>query len=436
MKGIYFCRMSSVAAAALLAAAGTNRANTPIFEPEPREVLAGRSPRFLVRQAQGLFMGFVRPAANGKGQDLYFQASTDAGDTFEPPMRINNVPGEVSDHGENSPVLVPAPDSRNFYAVWNARDPKDPASTVIRFSGTNSMRLAFSPAITVNDDNLPVSHSFHTANVAPDGTIYVAWLDGRDRATPAGHGGAHAGHDMSGEGNSSIYLARSTDNGRTFSKNVRVAGNVCPCCRLTIAFPNGKVLVGYRQVDPGDVRDIYVAASSDKGDTWEKPQLVARDGWRIIGCPHVGPALAMLGSKLYAAWFTEGGGDPAINLAVSNDGGKTFGPKQKISAGTTDPTHPQMVSNGQRIALIFQARSAAQKNGWGRVGIYYREIQPDGSLSELVRLPDGKANASFPSVTLGQSGRVFIGWTQTGPDAQSVQLVRGRSQAAKVPGEQ
>jgi hypothetical protein len=95
-----------------------------------------------------------------------------------------------------------------------------------------------------------------------------------------------------------------------------------------------------------------------------------------------------------------------------------------------------MISNGQRVAIVFQARSAVQKKGWGQVGAYYREIQADGSLSELVRLPDGKANASFPTVTLGESGRIFAGWTQTGPDAQSAQLVRGREQTVKPASEE
>jgi hypothetical protein len=426
---------AAVAVMIVLGGAVTNVTSRPSpigFEQEAREIAAGRSPRFLVRQAQGLYMAFVRPSEDGRGQDLYFQVSTDAGDSFDEPMRVNDVSGEVADHGENSPVLVSSPDNRYFYAAWCGRDPKNPGGTVIRFSRTSSMRPSFTPAITVNDDNLPVSHSFHTAGVGPDGTIYVAWLDGRDRVA---HGGAHAAHG-GGEGGSSIYLARSTYNGQTFSKNVRVATNICPCCRLTIAFAGNRVLLGWRQIEPGDVRDIFVASSSDQGETWEEPALVARDGWKIAGCPHVGPALVTVGDRLYAAWFTEGGGDPAINLAYSTDGGKTFIGKQKVSAGTTDPTHPQMVSNGEKAALIFQGRGADRDQGWGRVGVYYREIYRDGSLSNLIRLPEGEANANYPTVKLGLSGRIFVGWTQAAQGRQTVHLVRGRAETSQALGEE
>jgi hypothetical protein len=291
------------------------------------------------------------------------------------------------------------------------------------------MRPTFSSAITVNDDNLSVSHSFQNLAVGPDGTIYVAWLDGRDNASPSGAAGS--GHTAHGnmEGTSSIYLARSTDNGETFEKNVRVAGNICPCCRLTFSFAGDKVLLAWRSVEPGDIRDVFLASSSDKGQTWSRPALVARDGWKINGCPHVGPALATLKSRVYAAWFTEGSGNPAINLAFSEDGGETFAGKRKVSGDTTDPTHPQLVSDGEKLALVFQARSATKDQGWGRVAVYYREIYSDGSMSELVRAGEGQANANYPTVALGLSGRIFIGWTQTAEGVSKALMVRGRAAA-------
>ena len=74
-----------------------------------------------------------------------------------------------------------------------------------------------------------------------------------------------------------------TDGGKTWPKNVRVSTNVCPCCRVTWAFVNGKVILGWRYVEAGDIRDIYVATSEDKGDTWGKAAPVFKDGWKIKG---------------------------------------------------------------------------------------------------------------------------------------------------------
>lgn len=384
------------------------------FEKEPRVVTAGRSPKYLARRSHGLQMIYSAK------QDLFFQSSADVGDSFEGALRVNNVPGEVSDHGENSAQLLASPDEANLYAVWNARDPKDPTSSIIRFSRSAAMRPAWSPAITVNDDNQPVSHAFQGAAVGPDGAIYVAWLDGRNKKE------SHAGHSDHTGGTSDLYFSRSIDGGKTFEKNVRVAGNVCPCCRASIAVVRGRLLVSWRQVEAGDLRDVYVAGSPDRGQTWHKPVLVARDSWKIKGCPHCGPVLATLNDRLYVSWFTEGGGKPVINLAWSDNGGESFSPKQPISGGTTDPTHPQIATGDGKLAVVFQARDAAQGGGWGKMGVYYREIHAGGTMSRLVRAGEGKSGASYPSIALGMSGRIFVGWTETVDGKPGAYLLRGR----------
>ena len=386
------------------------------FEPESQSLGAGKSPKFFARRAQGLMLVKTVPAQGG-GANLIFQSSADLGESFTETMQVNNVAGEVYDHGENSPQLLTSPDESSLYAVWNGRDPKNPEAGGIRFSRASSMRTVWSPAVTVNDDTKPASHGFQTAAVAPDGTIYIAWLDGRDgRATTAGATG----------GTTSIYMTKSTDGGKTWSKNVRVGANVCPCCRVTWGFVNGKVILGWRYVESGDIRDIYVATSEDKGETWGKATPVFKDGWKIKGCPHVGPAMAVMNGKLYVTWFTEGANDPAIYMAVSADGGKTFASRTKLSVGTTDPTHPQIVVNDDRLAVVFQARDAKVKGGWGKMGVYYREVHADGAMSPLVRAGEAKGTLTYPTAQLGLSGRVFLGWTETVEGESKAMLLRGR----------
>ncbi|HEU0120354.1 MAG TPA: sialidase family protein [Bryobacteraceae bacterium] len=386
------------------------------FEPEVQSLGAGKSPKFYARRAHGLMMIKTVPAPDG-GADLIFQSSTDLGESFAETMKVNHVVGEVYDHGENSPQLLTSPDESSMYAVWNGRDPKNPESGSIRFSRAGTMRTAWSPAVTVNDDVKPASHGFQTAAVAPDGTIYIAWLDGRDgRASTEGATG----------GTTSIYMTKSTDGGKTWSKNVRVGTNVCPCCRVTWGFVNGKVIIGWRYVEAGDIRDIYTSTSDDKGETWSKAAPVFKDGWKIKGCPHVGPAMAVMNGKLYVTWFTEGSNDPAIYLAVSSDGGKTFAPRTKLSAGTADPTHPQIAVNEDRLAIVFQARDAKVKGGWGKMGVYFREIHADGAMSPLLRAGEGKGTLTYPTAQLGLSGRIFLGWTETVEGQSKAMLLRGR----------
>ena len=413
-------RFLFLALPALLVAAdnrtGAPAAPSAVFEAEAQSIGQSKSPKFFARRAHGLMMVSTVPQPGG-GADLIFQASSDLGDSFAEQMRVNDVAGEVADHGENSPQLLTSPDDSMLYAVWGAKDPKNPAGSVIRFSAAGSMRTVWSPAKILNDDGLPVSHSFQSAAVGPDGTIYAAWLDGRDgRSTTEGATG----------GTTSIFLTKSTDGGKSFSKNVRVARNVCPCCRVAFGFVGDKVLLAWRQVEAGDIRDIYFASSTDRGDTWETGKPVFRDGWKIKGCPHVGPSMATLNGKVYVTWFSEGAGDPSIYLAVSSDAGKTFAPRQKISVGTTDPTHPQITLGEDRIGITFQARDAKVKGGWGKVSVWYREVRADGALSPLIKAAEGKGNLTYPTVALGLSGRVFLGWTETVEGLSKAMLLRGR----------
>lgn len=377
------------------------------FESGPRMLAKARSPKFITRRAHGLL------AAYTQGADLMMQSSPDLGDTWTPPLRINSTPGEVSDHGENSPQLLYDESVDGLYAVWNARDPKEPAGSLIRFSSSNAMRPGWTPAVTVNDDGGQTSHSFQGAAVGPDGTIYVGWLDMRGRSQSEEYTGA----------GSSVYLAVSRDGGKTFSKNVEISRNVCPCCRVAFGFVGKRVVVAWRGIESGDMRDIWVAASSDNGATWSKPHAAMRDGWKIRGCPHVGPSLATIGGKLYMTWFSEAGGKPAIFVAESADGGETFGNRRSASVGTADPTHPLFAAAEDRLGLVFQARAGT---GWGKVGVYYREILASGAMTPLQRVGEGQVTSNYPSVWMGMSGRVFVGWSESLEDGPRAYLVRGR----------
>jgi hypothetical protein len=405
-----------LAAAVLSGSAAKDEERTEIrFEPEPRVLVEGRSPKLVARRQHGLYLLYSARSPKG-GMDLFVRSSQDVGDTFSEPLRVNDVEGEVSDHGENSAQLLLSPDENTLYVIWNGKDPAVGGGTHVRFARSGAMAPGWSKAVTLNDDGLPVSHSFQGAAVSPDGTIYVAWLDGREK---------EGGHNL--EGTSALYLARSHDGGQSWEKNVRVAGNICPCCRPSIGFAGGNVLVFWRGVEQDQTRDIYMAVSTDRGATWSSPKLVARDGWKINGCPHVGPAVAAVQRKLWVVWFSEADSDPAIYAAATADGGASFSERIRISEGVTDPTHPAVASDGQRVSVTFQARDANAESGWGKMQPYYREIRADGSLSSLLRLPAGKANISYPAVTLGLSGRVFLGWTETLDGQPRAMMLRGRA---------
>ncbi len=411
MKPIY------VALAALLSL-GAATAPQVSFEKQAQALNGGKpakSLKVISRRAQGLVAIYAAPGE--RGADLHYVSSNDLGESWTEPQRINNVPGEVSDHGENSAQLFFSPDEMTLYAFWNARDSK--GGSHVRFSRAGAMMTTWSPAVTLDDDPAPNSHGFQGAGVGPDGTLYAAWLDMRDKDE------AKTGDYTAGA--ASVYLTRSTDGGKTWSKNVRIARDVCPCCRVGFGFTGGRVVTTWRGVDNGDLRDIYTASSADKGETWTKGVLVNRDGWKIKGCPHVGASLATVGDKLYVVWFSEANGKPGIYFS-STTNGTEFSPRQSFSDGTVDPSYPFVAAYENRLAVAFKARDPKEKESWGKSSIYFRELLPGGTLSSLVKagMP-GEGSVSTPSLALGMSGRIFLGWTETvGEKGPRAMLLRGR----------
>ncbi|MBM3725820.1 MAG: exo-alpha-sialidase [Acidobacteria bacterium] len=390
------------------------------FEKEPHALHGGkpaRSPKIISRRAQGLLAIYTAPAA--RGADLYFTTSADLGESWSEPQRINNVPGEVSDHGENSAQLLLSPDEMTLYAFWNARDPQNPGASHVRFSKGGAMMTTWSPAVTLDDDPVPNSHGFQGAGVAPDGTLFAAWLDQRDKEA------AKTGDYTAGA--ATVYLTRSTDGGRTWVRNIAIAQDVCPCCRVSFGFVAGRVVVSWRGVVTGDFRDIFTSVSSDNGQTWSKPTLVSRDGWKIKGCPHVGAAMAAVNGRLHIVWYTEAQGKPGIFVASTTNGSE-FTPKRLVSTGTADPTHPFVNVFDDRLAIAFQARDGREKDSWGKMSIYYRELLANGTLSPLQRagLP-GAGTVTYPSLALGMSGRTFLAWTESGENGPKAMLLRGRA---------
>jgi hypothetical protein len=384
--------------------------STVQFETKPRIVGKGRDPMVSVRASGALSLMKVQ-----KG-DLWVETSHDGGDSFEEPVRVNDVPGEVSSHGESSPQMQ-VRSRGEFYCLWQTRRGGGEGSA-LRFARSTGWGESFTKAIDV-DPSSTASQSFFAMNVSPQGVVYAAWLDGRDR----GRGRA---------GGSAVYIARSSNRGASFEPAKRVSLDVCPCCRPSIAFGSEQtVYVSWRGVQDNNIRDIHVATSRDGGATWGAARRVAEDNWSLNGCPHSGSTMASLGERLFIAWHTVRDQQPRLYLATSDDAGQTFSARHDLAGGVIDPNHPVMQRTGDRLAVVFQGRAPRQKQGWGAIGAYYREIDANAALSPLLRIGNAQASASYPTFAFEEPGRIYVAWTEPLNDERAVVLARGRRSHAR-----
>lgn len=410
---LYFV-MLAVGASALTVACRRESSTHYQFEAEPRAVLAqtgialSNDPKLALSPSGALYMLAVH--GDDEGAQLGLMMSHDGGDTFMPLVPVSEKGAEVSSHGENSPNIALTP--TEIYALWEQRGAE--GGTDLMFARSLSYGHSFEKPTRVTDKTAPSFNGFSSLGVAPNGKVYAVWLDGRDRPEPSD--------------TFSLYLAQSSDRGATFSRNVRVATGVCPCCRPAITFgSNGEVFIAWRKVFDGDIRDMVVSTSHDGGETFTTPSRVAVDNWKLSGCPHSGPAMIQRGGRLYVAWYTEGSeGRAGIKLSWSDDG-KSFAPPIFASGNILDANHPALsVSEDGKMLLIFQGRDPAQKEGWSALQPYLVEINDAGEMTPPVPVPSSRKAISYPVVAAGTVGRVFVAWTEPEERGSQIILLRGR----------
>src|SRR5262249_61403889 len=111
---------------------------------------------------------------------------------------------------------------------------------------------------------------------------------------------------MKGEENRRVWVARSTDEGKTFAPEQAPFAEptgACGCCGLrAFADQKGGVYVLYRAARERVHRDTYLLASKD-GIVFTGADL---HGWDATTCPMSSYAFAEDSAGVLAAWETEG----------------------------------------------------------------------------------------------------------------------------------
>ncbi|HYF64864.1 MAG TPA: hypothetical protein VD886_18715 [Herpetosiphonaceae bacterium] len=286
--------------------------------------------------------------------------------------------------------------------------------------------------------------------VAPGGRVAVAWLDTESGELPAvwyaqsGDGGASFGEptQVAQAGGpsaamvsiafdqqnplavwldgSDLALARSADGGRSWAAKSILDSLICDCCQPAPLLVGSESLVAFRNVvkeGADDLRDIYVARLD--GDRAAGAPVQASDAsWQINACPISGPALALGGDSVFAAWMDgradvdHSGRRSDIWLARSADGGRTFGANLRVNPA----------AEGQHTLPTLAAAPD------GRLHLSWLSV--DGQDHSIVHTSSADGGASFtppqtiasntlgdggrpnmPSLAVAADGRAYLAWT-------------------------
>ena len=344
---------------------------------------------------------------DAKQADVMITRFSSDGQMQGTPVRVNREAGVATAWRGDQPSVAVAADGA-VYVVWTARvDSVDKHGTDLYVSVSNDRAQTFLSAVKINDDKVPGPHGMHSLAIAKDGRIFVGWLDERNVHAPKPSTKAE-GHHM--ESNRELFLAYSTDGGRTFSQNRKVAADACPCCKTALAVSSdGTVYAGWRQVLPGSFRHIAVASSTDGGETFSSPRIVSDDRWVLQGCPVSGPSMSVdSGGKLKVLWFAAGeGNSPGLYFAESNDRGHSFSPRRLLSQEVVRGT-PALSSANNGAIGVWQTMTGETKMS---------ELGKAGSTISIA------ANAELPAGAV-LNGKVFVAYIAKEKEKRSIWLVK------------
>jgi hypothetical protein len=358
-----------------------------------------------------------------KESDVMLAHLDSEGKMKDAPVRVNPNAGEATAWRGDPPTVKVAPDG-TVYVGWTARFKDSQAhGNDLYVSASRDGGRTFEQTVKVNDDGKQVVHGMHSLAIGSDGHIYVAWLDERDVVKPPPSekkmDGMQKMEHM--EANREVFTSFSTDGGRTFSPNQRVAKDACPCCKTALAVSrDGHVFIGWRQVLPGEYRHIAVAASADGGKSFAQPVIVSDDRWMIAACPVSGPALSVGDDNaLRVVWYTEGEkAAPGLYSAESRDGGKTFSESRTFAKGEARGTPLLIVNEKSGSSVIWESDS----DGQARVMKARFDEKATADASTIA------STGELPSAA-SSGGQLFVGYIAKVNDRRSIWVVKAKPAA-------
>jgi hypothetical protein len=219
---------------------------------------------------------------------------------------------------------------------------------VDRSASALAVTNSFSPAVIVND-NQTGDQVVPDMLVTPSGMLFLAWQDPR-------------------LGNGHIYTTTSTNNGTSFSPNVKADDStntsnpyiVLKAPAVAASSNNTLLLVWQDNRRSWGDYDIYFTKSYDGGKTFKKNVKVDDSNSTAVTWQER-PSVAITSSgTICVAWTDDRdrvGQDPRlrIRVAVSTDWGATFSESTEVapSAGSNSQDEASLVWSGNRLYLAY-----------------------------------------------------------------------------------
>jgi hypothetical protein len=291
-------------------------------------------------------------------QKLTVQTSADEGRHWSAPRVLDTGADKIAADGENRPKLAFGPQG---WVVISYTEPLyKPYTGRIRMLRSEDGGRSFSAPFTVHQDPQIITHRFESIAFDAKGTLHTLWIDKRDlelqiqAAAPvaeASANGKRAKPKVDYRG-AAIYRNESSDGGKSFGPDLKLADHSCECCRIALAnAPDGSLVALWRHVFAPNERDHAFAPVKAGGP---EPVRATLDHWAIDACPHHGPGLAPAAAGGYhAVWFGIRADDARVRYGQLGPDGAPRGEVQALPDERAE--HAAIASAGRQVAIAWRS---------------------------------------------------------------------------------
>jgi hypothetical protein len=345
--------------------------------PPAATVVAGGAiqPHLAAAEDGSFYAVFIR---NG---NIEFSSSADKGKTWSAPAVAIDAKGKAKGGMQRGPriavdakktIYVTAPlcfDEAEFAKQYPTQD--------LYFAVSTDGGKTFSKPLQINEVAKKAPESLHWLAASPNGDVFVAWLDLRNR---------DKGQDLA--------WVKITDQGRKIGKNQILAGPLCECCAPGLAVDaKGNPTVIYRESGKKN-RPIVMAT----GPSLSRVARVNQAESRVDSCPMDAPAVAVSadGKKTVVAWMDmrSGKNDRDVQWTTASEG--RIAPESTIHDVTTGTQgHPSLVFDKDGNAWCAWEDSRSNPNA-PRIYAADSKTRKNTAISE-----ESEGKCGYPSLATG-----------------------------------
>lgn len=306
-------------------------------------------------------------------------------------MAVNAVAEPIYGEGENRPKLAFGTDGE-IYVSWS-QPRAQPYTGFVRFARSLDGGAHFSTPITVHRDRAEITHRFDALAVDGHGRVLLAWIDKRDLLAAEAAKRPYLG--------AAVYYSWSDDHGAHFVPERKLLDQSCECCRIALAVkPDGDIAAFFRAIYGDNIRD-HAYATLAPGKESPHAERATFSEWKIAGCPHHGPGLAIGSDGVpHAVWYEASQG-PAVWYGQLDPG---HAPRHMLKIAGAGAAHADVAVQGKHVWLVWNQVDA---NGYT---LMLRESADGGSRFQSPRaLAQSTAAVGSPQLLTWQ-GHAYVAW--------------------------